>query len=127
MISLLDLNPRDFELLIGRLFELLGFRTEVTRQSRDGGIDCIAVDYRPMLGGKIVIQVKRFSGVVGVTTIRELYGVMQHLRANKGIVITTGGYSKSATSFAQNKPMELIDGDALLSQLRRVGLNKYYI
>lgn len=42
--------------------------------SRDGGVDCVAFDPRPIFGGKVVIQAKRYKGTVGVSAVRDLFG-----------------------------------------------------
>ncbi len=42
--------------------------------------------------------------------------------ANKGILIATGGFTSAAESFAQGKPLELMDGNDLHKLLRQHGL-----
>jgi restriction system protein len=64
--NLMDLDPFEFENLVSNLFEQMGFQTKQTRSSKDGGVDAIAFDPRPILGGKVVIQAKRYKNVVGV-------------------------------------------------------------
>jgi restriction system protein len=59
--NLMDLNPFEFENLVSNLFGQMGFQTKLTRSSRDGGIDAVAFDPRPILGGKVVIQAKRYK------------------------------------------------------------------
>src|SRR5690606_30623277 len=52
--NLLDLTPSEFETLVSNLFGKMGLDTKLTRASRDGGVDAVAFDTRPVLGGKIV-------------------------------------------------------------------------
>jgi restriction system protein len=111
------LTPYEFESLIRDLFEKMGHDTKQTRPSRDGGVDCVAFDTRPIVGGRVVIQAKRYRHVIGVGAVRDLYGTMQNERANKGILITTSHYTSAAREFAKNLPLELIDGAGLLSLL----------
>jgi restriction system protein len=92
----------------------MGLETRQTQASRDGGVDCVAYDTRPILGGKVVIQAKRYSNTVGVSAVRDLYGTMMNEGATKGILVTTSGYGKDAFNFAKDKPIELIDGGGLL-------------
>jgi restriction system protein len=92
----------------------MGLETKLTRPSRDGGVDCVAWDLRPIVGGKVVIQAKRYKHTVGVSAVRDLYGTMMNEGASKGILVTTSGYGKSAYSFAENKPLELLTGGNLL-------------
>ncbi|MBQ5317933.1 MAG: restriction endonuclease [Oscillospiraceae bacterium] len=103
----------EFEFLCKELLEKMGFETETTKASGDGGIDLIAYNYQPILSGKYIIQCKRYVGSVGEPVIRDLYGVITSERANKGILMTTGHFTKSAIEFAMGKPIELIDGSKL--------------
>ncbi|NMO53446.1 restriction endonuclease [Actinoplanes sp. TBRC 11911] len=112
--NLLRLTPSDFESLIQNLFTKMGLDTKQTRASRDGGVDCVAFDQRPIFGGKVVIQAKRYRHTVDVSAVRDLYGTLQNEGASKGILVTTSGYGPTSYEFASGKPLELIDGANLL-------------
>jgi len=112
--NLMDLTPNEFEALIANLFGKMGLETRLTQASRDGGVDCVAYNLDPVLGGKVVIQAKRYKHTVGVSAVRDLYGTVQNEGASKGILVTTSGYGKAAFDFAQNKPLTLFDGANLL-------------
>ena len=112
--NLMDLSPTEFEALIQNLFTKMGLEARQTRASRDGGVDCVAWDPRPIFGGKVVIQAKRYKNTVGVSAVRDLFGTLQNEGASKGILVTTSGYGQASFDFAQNKPIELIDGANLL-------------
>jgi len=120
--NLMDLNPYEFENLISNLFQQLGLETKLTRSSRDGGVDVVAFDVRPVLGGKVVIQAKRYKNTVGVSAVRDLYGTMMNEGANKGILVTTSGYGPDAFNFAKDKPIELMEGSHLLYLLDQCGV-----
>jgi restriction system protein len=112
--NLMDLTPSEFESLITNLFQKMGLETRLTQASRDGGVDCVAFDPRPIFGGKVVIQAKRYKNTVGVSAVRDLYGTMQNEGASKGILVTTSGYGKASFEFAEGKPIELLSGSNLL-------------
>lgn len=116
--NLMDLTPTEFEGLIQNLFEKMGLEARQTQASRDGGVDCIAYDKRPILGGKVVIQAKRYRNTVGVSAVRDLYGTLQNEGASKGILVTTSGYGAASFEFARNKPIELLEGSHLLYLLK---------
>jgi restriction system protein len=116
--NLMDLNPREFESLITNLFEKMGLETRQTRPSRDGGVDCVAYDPRPIFGGKVVIQAKRYKNTVGVSAVRDLFGTVQNEGASKGILVTTSGFGRASFEFADHKPLELLDGGNLLYLLK---------
>ena len=115
--NLMELTPTEFEGLITNLFAAMGLDTRQTRPSRDGGVDCVAFDPRPVFGGKVVIQAKRYKNTVGVSAVRDLFGTVQNEGASKGILVTTSGYGKAAFEFARGKPLELLDGGNLLHLL----------
>ena len=116
------LSGIEFENVCQVLVEKMGFTTQTTKASGDGGIDLIAYNHQPLLSGKYIIQCKRYAGSVGEPIIRDLYGVVMSERANKGILMTTGHFTKSAIAFATGKPLELIDGPALKSLMNQYGL-----
>jgi restriction system protein len=116
---------QDFEHLIRELFEKEfaqeGGEVKVTRASRDGGIDAVVFDPDPLRGGKIVIQAKRYTGTVGVSAVRDLYGTLMNEGANKGILVTTSDYGPDAYEFAKGKPLVLLSGGNLLHLLQKHG------
>ncbi len=120
--NLMDLNPYEFENLVANLFNNLGYETKLTRSHKDGGVDAIVFDTRPVTGGKLVVQAKRYRHAVGVSAVRDLYGTMVHEGANKGILVTTSGYGPDAFQFCKDKPIELIDGGGLLYLLEQAGV-----
>jgi restriction system protein len=115
----MELHFTEFEVLIQNLFTKMGLEAKQTRPSRDGGVDCVAYDPRPVFGGKVVIQAKRYKNTVGVSAVRDLFGTLQNEGASKGILVTTSGYGQASFEFAKNKPIELIDGANLLYLLKQ--------
>jgi restriction system protein len=120
--NLMELNPYEFENLVANLFNNLGYETKLTRSHKDGGVDAIVFDTRPVTGGKLVVQAKRYRHAVGVSAVRDLYGTMVHEGANKGILVTTSGYGPDSFLFCKDKPIELIDGGGLLYLLEQAGI-----
>lgn len=124
-INLAAIPWEDFEHLIRELFEAEfsanGGEVKVTQASRDGGVDAIAFDPDPIRGGKIVIQAKRYTNVVGVSAVRDLYGTVMNEGAIKGILVTTADYGPDSYEFAKNKPITLLNGGNILSMLENHG------
>ena len=119
------LSGIEFEQLVGSLLQRMGFRVEKTKASGDGGIDIVAVLEKPIVGGRYIIQCKRFASnqLVGGPVVREFYGAFTaDQKAIKGIVITTSGFTDQAREFADNLPLELIDMSQLRSLLLEHGL-----
>ncbi len=127
---LLDMDPYQFEFLIGDLLRKLGYiNVEVTKRSGDKGIDVAAdLSMEGITSVKTIVQVKRFrEGKVSGGVVRELRG--SAAIDQRGLVITTSGFTKDAVAeaMASNKmPVALVDGEKLVSLLIRneVGVKK---
>jgi restriction system protein len=116
--NLMELKPGEFESLITNLFAKMGLETRQTQASRDGGVDCVAFDNRPVFGGKVIIQAKRYKNTVPVSAIRDLFGSVHNEGASKGILVTTSGFGRASFEFAKDKPLELLSGSNLLYLLK---------
>jgi restriction system protein len=123
--NLATMEWEKFEVLIRDLIQKEfgdnGSTVEVTRASRDAGVDAIAFDEDPIRGGKFVIQAKRYNNLVPVSAVRDLYGTVVNEGAVKGILVTTSYYGPDAISFAKDKPLTLINGEQLLYLLQKHG------
>jgi restriction system protein len=124
--NLATVDWEDFEHLVRELFEKVfaqrkGTEVRITQASRDKGVDAIVFDPDPLLGGKIVIQAKRYNSTVEVSAIRDLYGTVLNEGANRGILVTTSYYGKDSYEFAKDKPLTLIDGSNLLHLFKEHG------
>lgn len=109
--------------LIKKVFSGDGATVEVTRASRDAGVDAIAFDEDPIRGGKFVIQAKRYNNLVPLSAVRDLYGTVHNEGAVKGILVTTSYYGPDAISFAKDKPLTLINGEQLLYMFQEHGFD----
>lgn len=117
--DLYDMDPIAFESLVADLFRAMGMQAVTTQRSNDGGVDVDALDPTPIRGGKIVVQVKRYRSTVPPTAVRDLYGTVQDVGANKGVLVTTSGFGPGSHTFARGKPLELISGTELVDLLHR--------
>jgi restriction system protein len=116
--DLLQMDWKKFENLIRELFIAIGMRAWVTQASRDDGIDAVATNEDPVVGGLCVIQAKRYRNVVGLESVHALAGAMNDKAATKGILVTTSWFGKASRDFAvRNGRMELIDGRQLKALL----------
>lgn len=120
------LAPAAFERLSQRLLRELGFaNVEVTGKSGDGGIDGVGVfKLGGVLSFHVVFQCKRYAGSVSASVVRDFRGAMIG-RADKGLLITTGVFTRDARQEAQRDgapPIDLVDGKAFAENLRRLGL-----
>ncbi len=123
--NLAAMDWEDFEHLIREVFEKefssTGGEVKVTQASRDGGVDAVAFDPDPIRGGKIVIQAKRYTNIVGVSAVRDLYGTALNEGATKGVLVTTSDYGPDSYAFANGKPPVLLSGANLLHMMQKHG------
>jgi restriction system protein len=123
---ILKMSPSAFERLIQRLLRESGFvQVEVTGHSGDGGIDGHGI---MRLGGllsfHVIFQGKRWKGSVGAGQVRDFRGAMVG-RADKGLFITTGAFTKEAIKEATRDgapAIDLVDGDQLVEKLKQLSL-----
>lgn len=107
---------RQFELLVGEAFRRQGYSVEETGLGgADGGIDLILRKD----GRRTLVQCKQWKRQqVGVSVVREMYGLLAHHQAHAVKIVCIGGYTKDAARFAQGKPIELIGGERLLEMIQ---------
>jgi restriction system protein len=123
--NLAEIPWEEFEHLVrelfGKMFAGEDSEVRVTQTSADGGVDAIAFDPDPIRGGKFVIQAKRYTKVVPVSAVRDLYGTMISEGAAKGILVTTAHFGRDTRTFVKDKPITLIDGSNLVYLLEKHG------
>lgn len=116
---LAQLTPTEFEHLIRELFEHMGMQSWVTQASRDDGVDAVAVNPDPVMGGLCVIQAKRYIDVVPADAVRALWGSMEDKKAGTGVLVTSSYFGKTTHEFAhRNERVRLIEGPQLKHLIR---------
>lgn len=102
------INRRRFEELVAELFGGFGYEIELTKQTRDGGKDIVAIK-RAEVQVKYLIECKRPDpgGYVGVRPVRELLGIKKDEGATKAILATTAYFSKDARLLFERHQWEL--------------------
>jgi restriction system protein len=121
-----QLPPSGFERLCQRLLRESGFeQIEVTGRTGDGGIDGIGiVKVNAFVTFKVLFQCKRYARGVSCGQVRDFRGAMQG-RADKGIIVTTGTFTKDAHAEAVRDgvpPIELVDGEQLVELFEELEL-----
>lgn len=121
-----DISPDAFERLAKRILRESGFvQVEVTGRSGDGGIDGKGIlRLSGLLSFHVLFQCKKYKGNVTASEIRDFRGAMIG-RADKGLFITTGTFTRDAIREATRDgapPIDLVDGDQLADKLKELGL-----
>lgn len=123
---LYNITPAAFERLAQRLLRESGFsQVEVTGKVGDGGIDGKGiVRVSGLLSFPVIFQCKRYKGSVTPSQIRDFRGAMQG-RSDRGLVITTGTFTREAIKEATRDgapPIDLVDGELLCDKLKELKL-----
>lgn len=124
--ELQKIKPDAFERLCQRLLRELGFQNvEVTGKTNDGGIDGKGMlRIGGILSFHVIFQAKRYKGSVSPSIVRDFRGAMVG-RADKGLIITTGSFTREAKKEASRDgatPIDLIDGNDLAEKLKELKL-----
>lgn len=113
---------REFEMLVSEFFRRRGYTVSETGGSADGGVDVILTRGSETY----LVQCKQWKAFkVGVTIVRELYGVMAARGAAGGFVVTSGVFTEDAKQFAFGRNIELIDGTQLHRMIRSTQQQPY--
>ena len=124
--TILNMPPAGFERLCQRLLRESGFvDVEVTGKAGDGGIDGHGrIRLSGLVSFRVVFQCKRYGSSVTPNLVRDFRGAMQG-RADKGIIITTGNFTRDARREATRDGVpliDLIDGELLIDELKELKL-----
>lgn len=127
LLNLIQSLPASgFEKLCKRLLTEIGINDiTITGGSGDQGIDGKGiVKLNDVVSLNIVFQCKRYKETVSPHHVRDFRGAMQG-RGEKGLIITTGRFTKEAKNEANRDgvtPIELIDGDRLVELFEKHNL-----
>lgn len=116
--SLRNVSWKHFEWMVGEAYRRMGYAVDDSLGSgADGGIDLTL----RKTGETTIVQCKQWKVIsVGAPVVRELYGLLAHHGAARAIIVTSGRFTKEAQAFAAGKPIDLVDGPALLRLVRSV-------
>jgi len=96
----------EFEKFLKNLFEKMGYAVEETKLSGDQGADLVIHKF----GEKLVVQAKRYGcEKVSNSAIQEVVAAIRYYNSNKGTVVTTSTFTKSAIELARSNGVDLID------------------
>lgn len=111
------LTPEEFEELVTKLFISQGHQAKRVGGQGDHGVDIKVLSKN---GEKWIVQCKRWNGSIGEPTVRDLYGVLYHMNADRAALITSGTFTNQARTWAEGKPFDLVDGKMLLTLISKV-------
>ncbi len=106
-----ELKGHPFEQFVAHVLEKMGYRTRVSPEGADGGVDIIA--HKDELGLEppiIKVQVKAVESSIGDPMVSALVGKVRH--GEFGLFVTLSTFTLQAKQFASaNTNLRLIDGE----------------
>lgn len=121
--KLKTMDRRQFEQLVAELFYGFGYDVELTKQTRDNGMDIIAVSNRVIIKQKYIIECKRPDpdNPVGIEVVKCLHATKIDEGANKAILVTTTRFTSPARKYEAKHSidLQLNDFHDLVDWLRR--------
>jgi restriction system protein len=114
--SLRSLSWKEFEELVGEAYRRKGYSVvENHGVGSDGGIDLRL----KKAGNLFLVQCKHWTTQkLNVRVVREMYGLMTAEQAAGVIIITSGLFTQDARMFAENKPIDLVEGYQLADLIK---------
>ena len=126
--SIKTLSWKEFEELMGEAYRRQGY-TIIENQDLgpddqpDGGVDLVIKKSDRIF----LVQCKQWRKVkVGVSVVREMYGIMTAQNADGVIIVTSGFFTQEAKNFVIGKSIDLIEGPELAMMINQVQPHHYH-
>ena len=104
-----ELDGLETERELNKVFEKLGYKSELTPPQNDEGIDHV-------LNGEIVVQTKNQKKGVGRPDLQRFWGSWKDPH-KKGIFVSIHGFSNNCREFVRDKPILLYDVDDVVRMM----------
>jgi len=118
-----DLTPRKFEELVADILKDMGFATELTAITRDGGRDIYAHVKNAVTSFLLFVECKKWaaSKKVGIGVVQRLHGAAKAGHAHKAMIVTTSFFTGPAQQEREKiaTEMELKDYNDLKAWLSK--------
>lgn len=116
-----NIDPIEFEHFIAGLWEIQGWKTQVSQATNDQGVDITANKKVGGVDHRQVIQAKRYSegNKIGRPDIQQYYSLkVQDAQADAAVVVTTSSFTSTAEEWAQEHNVKLIGGHDLVELIQ---------
>ncbi|MDR1896578.1 MAG: restriction endonuclease [Prevotellaceae bacterium] len=113
----LNLDGFTFEREVSDIYRKLGYKVETTRAVADGGVDIKLWDSK---NEYVIVQCKNHKNKVGPAIVRDLCGTMLKEKAERAILLCSGGFNSGVFDFAKGLPIELMDINQFLQLVDKV-------
>ncbi len=112
------LSWSEFEHLCKVFYHQQGWKVRGNEQlGADGGVDI----WMQKRGTSAIVQCKKYEDAkVTIKVIREMYGLMYEYDVDKAFVVTTTDFTKECYRFAEEKQIELVNGNMLVDMIKKI-------
>jgi restriction system protein len=116
------MNSREFEFFCAKLFELQGYKAKVTKATGDGGKDVILWKGKT----KYYVECKHYNadGKVSRPIANKLYGTMCADGVERGIIITTGRFTKECVEWCKMTGIRTLTNNDIARTIQKIGLEE---
>lgn len=115
---ILKMDSRNFEIFCAKLFELQGYKSNITPSTRDGGKDVVLTKSYE----KIYVECKHYkiNKPVSRDAAMKLVGSMRWGNVQRGIIITTGSFTKDCISYCEDMNIQTINLEAIMNLVKKI-------
>lgn len=121
-----NMDPFEFEILVGQVFAALNYNVITTSRTRDGGVDLIIDEYNSDFDQWVrrVVEVKRYKSTIGIKKIRELNGVLDIHQASFGCLVTLSDFKQGVKEKVKEEysHITLKNGNDFYELLKNAGM-----
>jgi restriction system protein len=115
---LLDrMTGTEFVNFLADFFDNKGYHVRKNPPTHDFGADLIVDRFEET----IAVQAKCRKQTVGIPAVQEVHGARDYYRTRRAMVISVGGFTKSAVKLANRLGVELWDRKRLLDEIKKFG------
>lgn len=116
--ALRALEWKRFELLCAEYYKIAGFHPQTIHRGADGAIEMKLFKGDPAKPLAVLQCKTGMAYTVGVKEVRELVSAMSREKTERGTFITTGAFNRDALNFADDHPIQLLDGESFLRKIQ---------
>jgi restriction endonuclease Mrr len=118
---LVTMSPSDFEKYVADLFTLMGYETETTPITGDGGKDIILRNGQEIS----LVECKRYNenNKVSRPEIQKFHSALVDMNAKEGYFVTTSYFTQPAMNYSIDKSIKLIDFPRLIKMVEELKVN----
>lgn len=107
-----------------RLVVAMGFDILEVIPIDDDSVDFLATEqegkWRNTKRSNRVVKIRRDANLVNELLVRQIQEDMKKFQANRGLILSTSGFSPSAMEFAATRPIDLIDRKQMTTYLKKI-------